>query len=267
VVLSSVTTQYFIAYNGFTTPIDYWLQRAERVLTPKFDICWQFISPWELFDALDCTALLLCPLWCFANHSTSFWIFNKVCCCRDGPGGFATFSGVVVVGFDLVFRTGGRLTTLLGVAVWAISFTSLAVLPLSLTLLLLCNGDAVGAINSLGSSVNDLTRPRQLGRRDDEDTALELRLQKWIILVIISKYEIRSIFLETTAPNLKQMFISRSDMQTAYDLRNYIINMSLPMPKREFLKKTRSNTAELSYGMYFRLMLDRLRRFMPLKMI
>jgi hypothetical protein len=31
VVLSSVTTQYFIAYNGFTTPIDYWLQRAQRV--------------------------------------------------------------------------------------------------------------------------------------------------------------------------------------------------------------------------------------------
>ena len=31
VVLSSVTTQYFIAYNGFITPIDYWLQRAERV--------------------------------------------------------------------------------------------------------------------------------------------------------------------------------------------------------------------------------------------
>ena len=26
-------------------------------------------------------------------------------------------------------------------------------------------------------------------------------------------------------------------MQTAYDLGNYIINMSLPMPKREFLKK------------------------------
>ena len=32
VVLSSVTpTQYYIAYNGITTPIDYWLQRAERV--------------------------------------------------------------------------------------------------------------------------------------------------------------------------------------------------------------------------------------------
>jgi hypothetical protein len=31
VVLSSVTTQYVIAYNGITTPIDYWLQRAERV--------------------------------------------------------------------------------------------------------------------------------------------------------------------------------------------------------------------------------------------
>ena len=31
VFLSSVTTQYFIAYNGITTPIDYWLQRAERV--------------------------------------------------------------------------------------------------------------------------------------------------------------------------------------------------------------------------------------------
>ena len=31
VVLSSVTTQYFIAYNGITTPIDFWLQRAERV--------------------------------------------------------------------------------------------------------------------------------------------------------------------------------------------------------------------------------------------
>jgi hypothetical protein len=27
VVLSSVTTQYFIAYNAITTPIDYWLQR------------------------------------------------------------------------------------------------------------------------------------------------------------------------------------------------------------------------------------------------
>ena len=27
-----VTTQYFIACNGITTPIDYWLQRAERVL-------------------------------------------------------------------------------------------------------------------------------------------------------------------------------------------------------------------------------------------
>jgi hypothetical protein len=26
-----ITTQYLIAYNGFTTPIDYWLQRAERL--------------------------------------------------------------------------------------------------------------------------------------------------------------------------------------------------------------------------------------------
>ena len=26
-----ITTQYFIAYNGITTPIDYWLQRAEWV--------------------------------------------------------------------------------------------------------------------------------------------------------------------------------------------------------------------------------------------
>jgi hypothetical protein len=30
-VLSSGTTQYVIAYNDITTPIDYWLQRAERV--------------------------------------------------------------------------------------------------------------------------------------------------------------------------------------------------------------------------------------------
>ena len=29
VILFSVTIQYFIAYNGITTPIDYWLQRAE----------------------------------------------------------------------------------------------------------------------------------------------------------------------------------------------------------------------------------------------
>ena len=27
----AITTQYFIAYNGFTTTIDYWLQRAERL--------------------------------------------------------------------------------------------------------------------------------------------------------------------------------------------------------------------------------------------
>ena len=27
-----ITTQYFIAYNGITTPIDYWLQRAERLV-------------------------------------------------------------------------------------------------------------------------------------------------------------------------------------------------------------------------------------------
>jgi hypothetical protein len=26
-----ITTQYFIAYNGITTPIDYWSQRAERL--------------------------------------------------------------------------------------------------------------------------------------------------------------------------------------------------------------------------------------------
>ena len=84
----------------------------------------------------------------------------------------------MLVGFGLVFRTGGRLTTLLGVVVWFTSFISLAVLSLSLTLLLLCNGDVVGAANNLGSSVNDLTRPRPLGKRDDEDTALELRLQK-----------------------------------------------------------------------------------------
>ena len=31
VVLSSVTAQYVTAYNGITTPIDYRLQRAERV--------------------------------------------------------------------------------------------------------------------------------------------------------------------------------------------------------------------------------------------
>jgi hypothetical protein len=30
--LQPITTQYFIAYNGFTTPIDYWLQHAERLI-------------------------------------------------------------------------------------------------------------------------------------------------------------------------------------------------------------------------------------------
>jgi hypothetical protein len=43
VVLSSVTTQYFIAYNGITKPIDYWLQRAERVIL--------FMS-WMVFDVM-----------------------------------------------------------------------------------------------------------------------------------------------------------------------------------------------------------------------
>jgi hypothetical protein len=27
-----ITTQYFIAYHSFTTTIDYWLQRAERLI-------------------------------------------------------------------------------------------------------------------------------------------------------------------------------------------------------------------------------------------
>ena len=84
------------------------------------------------------------------------------------------------MGFDLVFRTGGRLTTLLGVAVWVgsfnRSFVSLVVSSLSLALLLLSKGGVAAVPSSLGSSVNDLTRPRPLGKREDEDTALELRL-------------------------------------------------------------------------------------------
>lgn len=77
------------------------------------------------------------------------------------------------MGFGLIFLTGGRLTTLLGDAA---SFTSVLDLSTSITPLLLSNGDEVGCTNSLGSSVNDRTRPRPLGKRDDEDTALELRL-------------------------------------------------------------------------------------------
>ena len=33
-----ITTQYFIAYNGITTPIDYWLQRAERLTESRLVI-------------------------------------------------------------------------------------------------------------------------------------------------------------------------------------------------------------------------------------
>ena len=38
------------------------------------------------------------------------------------------------------------------------------------------------------------------------------------------------------------MFIGRSVRQAAYDVRNNNINLSHPMPKREFGKKKRSNT-------------------------
>jgi hypothetical protein len=44
VILSSVTTQYFIAYNGFTTPIYYyWLPRAEwvRIHIPSSFFCFR----------------------------------------------------------------------------------------------------------------------------------------------------------------------------------------------------------------------------------
>lgn len=77
--------------------------------------------------------------------------------------------------FDLVFLTGGKLTTLLGDALWLTSFASPFILSFSPELLLPSD------VNNLGSSVSDLNRPTALGIRDEVDTALELRLNHYKI--------------------------------------------------------------------------------------
>jgi hypothetical protein len=63
VVLSSVTTQYFIAYNGITTPIDYWLQRAERVDEYRLKIAAKLsLAKITILYCYFKTILLLSPL-------------------------------------------------------------------------------------------------------------------------------------------------------------------------------------------------------------
>ena len=46
------------------------------------------------------------------------------------------------------------------------------------------------------------------------------------------------ILNDHTAPNLKESFKKRSEYQNIYNLRNNDINIALPKPKREFLKRS-----------------------------
>jgi hypothetical protein len=55
-----ITSQYFIAYNGITTPIDYWLQRAER---------------------LGVNISLTKPIWKLLNDKSVRYFVKRAYCC------------------------------------------------------------------------------------------------------------------------------------------------------------------------------------------
>jgi hypothetical protein len=58
------------------------------------------------------------------------------------------------------------------------------------------------------------------------------------------------ILNDYTAPNLKESLTGSSFTQVNYNLRNSYIDLALPKPGREFLKKV-LNTAAQSFGIAF----------------
>jgi hypothetical protein len=59
------------------------------------------------------------------------------------------------------------------------------------------------------------------------------------------------ILNDYTAPNLKESLTGSSLTQANHNLRNSYTDLSLPKPRREFLKKRVLNTAGQSFGIAF----------------